>query len=82
MHDRPSVDRAWGLLERAYPDDNITVLGWADNSVVYNAKEAPDHAQSFITWPEVQRSHEDEVLIIAVTVPHPDEMSLDEVVGR
>lgn len=71
----PDVDRAWSLLEDAY-DEGITVLGWADDSVVTGYGDR----LTFDVTKKVQRSHEDEVLIIAIRVPHPDEMSLGEVV--
>ena len=76
----PSMDRTWELMERAYPDGDMIVLGWADNSVVYEAQPEPV-THNFTVYPEVQRSHEDEVLIVAIIVPHPDLMPLEEVIG-
>lgn len=71
----PSIDRAWELAELAYERDEMTVLGWADDAVM-----DVDSALNFTVWPDPGRSHEDQVLIIAIRVPHPDEMSLRKVV--
>lgn len=73
----PSIDRAWELLERAYADRGIKVLGWADNMVLA-PRGTP--ALEFTVSTAAPASHEDHVLIVALTVPHPDEMSFQEVV--
>lgn len=81
MSDRPAIpdeDRTWDLVERAFgKSGGITVLGWADNMVVELAGQFERHQFEVV---QVPRSHEDEVLILAIRVPHPDEMSLAEVV--
>lgn len=71
----PDLDRTWELIELAYADDGVTVLGWADDMVVtlghnvrFDVNEAPE------------RSHEDVVLVVAIRVPHPDAMTFAEVV--
>lgn len=71
----PSVDRAQQLFEHAYFKDNVVVLGWADDMVT-----GSNSPVEFTVHPRPQ-SHEDEVLIIAVRVPHPDYMSLEEIVA-
>lgn len=76
-HSVPSVDRAWELMELAYVDNGLAVLGWADSMVL---TDMPGRVLRFTVHP-APRSHEDEVVIIAVRVPHPDEMSLAEVIG-
>jgi hypothetical protein len=76
-HQLPSIDRAWELAERAYDTDGLRVLGWADDAVMLSYSGR----LNFDVHDRVQRSHEDEVLIVAIRVPHPDEMPLDEVIN-
>lgn len=71
----PSIDRAWELLERAYDDSRLAVVGWADNMIM-----DADPPMTFTVGGDPGRTHEDQVLIIALRVPHPDEMSLSEIV--
>lgn len=73
----PSVDRAWELLERAYGRNEVRVLGWADNGVMQPYKGR----LRFDVTDAVRHSHEDEVIIVAIVVPHPDEMTLEEVIN-
>lgn len=81
----PTTDRAWQLAELAYPDGGVKVIGWTDNSVVLDEPQTSrwDHL-TFTVTKELERPQrqEDSVLIIAVRVPHPDEMSLAEVIGQ
>lgn len=72
----PSDDRAWELFEWAYTVGAMSVLGWADDMVLQSAGKPTN----FTVYPSPVRSHEDEVLIIAVPVPHPDLRNLGEVV--
>jgi hypothetical protein len=78
----PSVERTWELLERAYADDGIEVLGWTGNEVMLLPPAAPSWSELMCTVTKTPSgSHEDLVLIVALRVPHPDEMSFDEVVS-
>lgn len=72
----PSVDRAWELWDRAYDAGEVKVLGWADNMVLHGHPP-----MRFTVTPSPDRTHEDAVVVVAFTVPHPDEMTLAEVVG-
>lgn len=71
----PSVDRAWQLAELAY-DGGVTVLGWADSMV----EAAGPGAINFTVTPAPDRQ-EDSLLVLAIRVPHPDVMTLAEVIS-
>jgi hypothetical protein len=71
----PSAARAWELYEHAFYKGNSMVLGWADDMVM-----GSNNPMTFTVHPRPD-SHEDEVLIIAVRVPHPDYMTLEQVVA-
>lgn len=73
----PSVDRTWALMESAYPA-GITVLGYADSIVL---ADMPGQEMTFTVAPAVGRQ-EDEVLVVAVRLPHPEQMGLAEVIGE
>lgn len=77
----PSVERAWELMERAWSDPGaLKVLGWAHSSVMH----VEASALNFTVYDRLQRGaidQEDHVIIVAVRVPHPDEMSLADVIG-
>lgn len=76
----PDEDRTWNLIEDAYSaSDGITVLGWADDMVLEAVKDRTARV-TFDVEPAPRCSHEDEVLVVAIRVPHPDQMSLAEVV--
>lgn len=77
---KPSIDRAWELMERASNDrGSIKVLGWADDMAMLSF---PNALTFTVTQAIEPLDQEDHVLIIAVRIPHPDEMTLDEVIGR
>lgn len=78
----PSVDRTLELLERGQAG-GVTVLGWADDMVAAIADVAGSEEEITFTVAQApRRSHEDEVLIVAIRVPHPEEMPLADVVGE
>ncbi len=73
----PSVDRVWTLMELAYETQGLTVLGWTSNSV---AEAGAPVVFEVTPTPESPVGHEDQMIVVLVRVPHPDEMSLAEVV--
>lgn len=80
---RPSVDRAWELMEMAYSEGDVQVVGWSDSSLIGWDTPAVggEHSEgiTFSAYKAVRRSHEDEVLVVAFRVPHPDQQTLAEV---
>lgn len=82
---RPTVERALELVDLAYAERDVKVIGWAD-SMVLDFDTAAGGGEgmkgvTFSAFTDVQRSHESEVLVIAIRVPHPDFMSLEDVLG-
>lgn len=72
----PFTNQTMGLIEMARTDPGALVaLGWADSSVI----EAP--APSNFTVEATTDDQEGSVLIVAVRVPHPDEMDLSAFIG-
>lgn len=79
---KPGTERALDLIEMALADpDGITVLGWADDGVLLFGNWSKD--MTFTVFPGIDTAaqQEESVLILAVRVPHPDSMGLEEVVG-
>lgn len=76
----PDEDRTWSLIEDAY-GEGITVLGWADDMVLNLVADRQARVQLTVApTPQSPAGHEDQVLVIAIRVPHPDEKSLAAIV--
>lgn len=78
----PDEDHTWDIIEEAYSKaDGITVLGWADDMVLDAVKDRTMRVEFGVrSFPDSPCGHEDQVLVIAIRVPHPDEKSLAEII--
>lgn len=75
---KPTVDRAWELLDVAYSKHDVKVLGWADDMVMV-PNEGDAVTFTVHPGPASPCGHEDMVVVVAFRVPHPDEMTLAQV---
>lgn len=80
----PSLDRAFHLIDMAVTDNDVKVLGYADDMVMLSDEQAggPFRVLTFdVSTTLAPENQESSVLVIAIRIPHPDFMTLKKVVN-